>query len=59
MSNNRLEITNIDVPFLQLVWLMSKIIIASIPAVVVACLVVATWVFGFSVVTIFIAELLR
>ena len=44
--NNQVEITSVDIPFLQLVWLMSKIVIACIPAVVVAGIVVGLWVFG-------------
>ena len=44
--NNQVEITSVDIPFLQLVWLMSKIFIACVPAVVVAGIVVGLWVFG-------------
>ena len=51
-----ITITSVDVPFLQLVWLMSKIIIACIPAVVVACLVVGIWVFGLGFVSMVFVE---
>ena len=57
--NSKTEITSVDIPFLQLVWLMSKIIVACVPAVAVAAFIVATWLLGFSVVIIFIGELLR
>ena len=46
--NSQIEITSVDIPFLQLVWLMSKIFIACVPAVVVAGIVVGLWVFGLS-----------
>lgn len=54
---SEISITSVDVPFLQLVWLMSKIIIACIPAVVVACLVVGIWMFGIGFISVIFAEL--
>ena len=54
---SEISITSVDVPFLQLVWLMSKIIIACIPAVVVACLVVGIWAFGIGFISMIFAEL--
>ena len=54
---SQIEITSVDIPFLQLVWLMSKIIIACIPAVVVACLVVGIWAFGVGFITMIFASL--
>ena len=54
--SNEIIIKSVDVPFLQLVWLMSKIIIACIPAVVVACLVVGLWMFGIGFISMVFAE---
>ena len=55
--SNEIIIKSVDVPFLQLVWLMSKIIIACIPAVVVACLVVGLWMFGIGFISMVFAAM--